>query len=385
MTDRNTDKATRPLRLLQVLEPSGGGSGRHFIDLCRGLQQRGHRIHAVYSPRRAEERFVGELVALGLDGVHPVDMARSPGLSDFGSFAKLRRLMRQLGPFDAIHGHSSKAGALSRIRLPGPNAPRVYTPHAFRTMDPGLGRVGHMLYGSIEKCLAHFLTDRLICVSADEYAHARSLGMPRKKLSIVVNGVETPPTGWGHVIRADLCIPAGSLVLGFIGRLSPQKAPERLIDAFTIAAKKLANAHLLMIGAGELEEAMRQRIDASPARHRIHLTNRYTGPQAMDAIDALVMPSRYEAMSYVMLEAAAAAKPMILTEVGGASTVLEDGRNGILVANDDDPRQLANAMIRLADPARLQRYTVSAKLRRSDYDLPRMISETEAIYRSLVR
>ena len=64
--------------------------------------------------------------------------------------------------------------------------------------------------------------------------------------------------------------------------------------------------------------------------------------------------------------------------------MLEHDRNGILVANDDDPDPLANAMIGLADPSCLRRYAEAARLRRNDYDLPRMISETESIYRSLV-
>ncbi len=59
-------KARQSLSILQVLEPSGGGSGRHFLDLCRGLKERGHRVVAVYSPLRAEERFVRELSALGI-------------------------------------------------------------------------------------------------------------------------------------------------------------------------------------------------------------------------------------------------------------------------------------------------------------------------------
>ena len=82
---RNRDRAARPLRLLQVLEPSGGGSGRHFIDLCRGLKQRGHVIHAIYSPRRAEERFVGELAALFGHG-HPAEAVVDPAspASEFG-------------------------------------------------------------------------------------------------------------------------------------------------------------------------------------------------------------------------------------------------------------------------------------------------------------
>ena len=60
---------TGGLRILQVLEPSGGGSGRHFVDLCGGLAARGHHVSAVYSPVRAERRFVEELRSLALDGV----------------------------------------------------------------------------------------------------------------------------------------------------------------------------------------------------------------------------------------------------------------------------------------------------------------------------
>ena len=56
-----SETVVRPLNILQVLEPSGGGSGRHFVDLCGELARRGHRVTAIYSPRRAEQRFVDEL------------------------------------------------------------------------------------------------------------------------------------------------------------------------------------------------------------------------------------------------------------------------------------------------------------------------------------
>lgn len=372
------------MRLLEVLEPSGGGSGRHFVDLCRGMHARGHVVHAIYSPVRAEERFVEELQSLGLAGLHAVAMARSPGPSDLAAWRAIRAVMHSTGPFDIIHGHSSKAGALARLRLPGRHVPRVYTPHAFRTMDPGLGPVGRKIYGAIEALLARSFTDRLICVSADEYAHARALGMPRDKLTIIVNGVETPPAGSRQAVRATLGIPADALVFGFVGRLCRQKAPERLVSAFQRLAGRVPNAHLLMIGSGETAGAVRRQIDASAHFNRMHLTAGFTGPQTMAAIDVLVMPSRYEAMSYVMLEAAAAGKPLILTNVGGASTVLKDGQNGVLVENDDDPERLAHAMLRLSDPGRLARHTAAAEARSSDYSLERMIGETEAVYRALL-
>lgn len=378
------DKTPRYMRLLQVLEPSGGGSGRHFIDLCRGMQARGHDVHAVYSPVRAESRFVEELTSLDLKGVHAVAMARSPGPSDLPAWRALRAVIRKEGPFDVIHGHSSKAGALSRLRFPGHHVPRVYTPHAFRTMDPGLGTFGQKIYGAIEKLLARGFTERLICVSADEYAHARALGMPRNKLSIVVNGVETPPGDSRATVRDALAIPPDALLYGFVGRLCHQKAPERLLAAFQRVAERVANAHLVMIGTGEMQDAVNRQVEVFGHADRIHLTTRFTGPQAMAAIDVLVMPSRYEAMSYVMLEAAAAGKPMVLTDVGGASMVLKDGVNGVLVENVDDPKRLADAMIRLSDPDRLARHTAAACARSGDYSLERMIGETEAIYRGLV-
>jgi glycosyltransferase involved in cell wall biosynthesis len=208
--------------------------------------------------------------------------------------------------------------------------------------------------------------------------------MPREKLSIVVNGVKTPPTGLRDAVRAALAIPAEALLFGFVGRLCHQKAPERLIAAFQHLAARVPNAHLLMVGTGEMEDIVRRQIAASGYAERICLTARFTGPQAMAAIDVLAMPSRYEAMSYVMLEAAAAGKPMVLTDVGGASMVLKDGENGVLVENQDDPERFAAAMVCLADPDRLAHHTEAALARSHDYGLDRMISETEALYRGLI-
>ncbi|MCA0342000.1 MAG: glycosyltransferase family 4 protein [Proteobacteria bacterium] len=383
---RKQDRVPRQMRLLQVLETGGGGSGRHFIDLCRGLTAHGHAVHAIYSPLRAETRFVEELQALGLAGLHTVAMTRAPGPSDLRAWRAIRAVMRNAGPFDVIHAHSSKAGALARLRLPGRHVPRVYTPHAFYTMDPGLGTLGRRVYGSIEKLLARTLTDRVICVSADEYAHARALGMPRKKLSIVVNGVETPPADSRATVRQALGIPMDALLFGFVGRLCHQKAPERLVAASVRVAERVPHAHLLMIGTGDMEAEVRRQVATSGQGTRIHLTTGFTGVEAMAAIDVLTMPSRYEAMSYVMLEGAAAGKPLILTDVGGVSTVLKDGENGILLKNADDPEALADAMLRLSEPGHLARHTAAAltRARSPEYRLDRMVCETEAIYRSLI-
>lgn len=373
------------LRILQVLEPSGGGSGRHFLDLCRGLKQRGHHVEAVYSPVRAEDGFVRELKSLDLPAVHAIAMKRAPGPSDIAAFQALRRIIKGSQPFDIVHGHSSKAGALSRPHLPGRHAQRVYTPHAFRTMDPTLGKGGRLVYGLIEVILARLFTDHLICVSEDEHSHALSLGMPESKLSVIVNGVAPPPLDMARTVRASFGISPDTFVFGFIGRLSHQKAPERLIEAFRNAASRLPDAQMIMVGSGELEPEVRKAIAESGLQNRIRLTSAFTGSQAVPAFDMLVMPSRYEAMSYVMLEAAAAGKPMISTDVGGASTVIDHDRNGLIVANDGDSAKLANAMVQCADPDRYRAMRAAAQEKMASFSAESMIDKTEAVYYRLAK
>lgn len=370
-----------PLKILEVLEPSGGGSGRHFVDLCAGLKARGHMVTAVYSPVRAEARFVRELMGLDLAKVIALPMLRAVGPKDYASWRALERVIGEDGPFDIIHGHSSKAGALTRLRLPGPHVPRIYTPHAFRTMDPTLSWKGRLIFGPIEGLLGRFLTDRLICVSQNEYDHALKLGIPAAKLAVVVNGVGAMPNGRRGEFRSRFYIPQDALVFGFIGRLSAQKAPERLIAAFAAIAGAVPQARLLIIGSGELEAEVRRQITTTGISDRVVIDADLPGPEALQAIDVLVMTSRYEAMSYVMLEGAAAGLPLILTDVGGTSNVLDHDVNGLVVPNTDDTAPLAAAMARLADPATRTRLAAAASERGDRYGVDAMVDQTLGLYR----
>ena len=123
--------ANAKLRILLVIESTSGGSARHVLDLAQGLIEEGHLVQVAFSSLRADKWFLDELGSIEGLRTHVIDMQRNPGPSDIGAALKLRKLIRGNGPFDIVHGHSSKAGALVRLAAVGLGCARVYTPHAF--------------------------------------------------------------------------------------------------------------------------------------------------------------------------------------------------------------------------------------------------------------
>jgi glycosyltransferase involved in cell wall biosynthesis len=163
------------LKILLVLEASGAGVGRHVIDLARELDCQGHTVHLIYSGHRMDGGFRRDLDTLGRVNAYRIDMRRAPHPNDLVATLKIRKYIASFGPFDVIHGHSSKGGAVARLAAIGFPGFRIYTPHAFRNLDPLLGSLSRWLYKGIERSLVHF-TDGIILVSVEEKTMLSTLG-----------------------------------------------------------------------------------------------------------------------------------------------------------------------------------------------------------------
>ena len=158
------------MRVLIVVEATDGGVGRHAIDLSAGLGERGHDVHTLYSPKRADPGLVEELHhSVGVKPV-PVEINRRPGFADLAAILNIRRYMKNHGPFDIVHGQSTK-GAIGCIAAVGHSSARILTPHALRSMDPRLRGVKRMAIVAMERFLAKF-AHRVITVSPVELGHA---------------------------------------------------------------------------------------------------------------------------------------------------------------------------------------------------------------------
>ena len=362
-------------KILLVIEASGGGVGRHVIDLARELDKQGQNVHLIYSGLRMEAGFRGDLEALGRVKTHRVDMRRSPHPVDLAAALKIRNYIARYGPFDFIHGHSSKAGALTRLAAIGLPGYVIYTPHAFRTLDPLLRPLLRWLYKTFEKVLGH-LTDGIILVSEDEKKHAVSLGLAPEMLHVVTNGITRQAIQSRVEARRQLGLDSNKVYIGFIGRFVSQKNPEGLIEAFAGLAGQFESAYLLMLGDGPLMASLHSLAARLGVTDRIVWMKDIAGSTVMPALDMFVMPSRYEAFPYVLLEAAAAELPIVATPVGGTSAVVSDSVNGFLVSPDQLDmldralrKLLENPALRhkmgQASKAIVQPYTVEAMTERT--------------------
>jgi len=371
-------KAVR-CRILLVVESAGGGVGRHVLDLAAGLALRNHKVCIAYSPERAEESFVDALNELKSVSLQTLPMRREVGLHDVRQVRDLRRLVKDLGPFDIVHGHSSKAGALLRLATMNLGVACVYTPHAFVTLDPEIGRLKRFGYGLAERCLAP-LARRIICVSNSEYDHAVSLGLAPECLRVVHNGIGSLATAERELVRERYRLPSDAIVIGCVGRLTHQKAVERLLSAFAMGAAALPNARLMVVGDGPDREMLESLAARQGLTTRILFTGAVDGANAMAAFDLLALPSRYEALPYVLLEAAARGLPIVMTDTGGAGSVVRDGDNGFVVPQKDTEAFSAR-LLQLCQQAVLRERMGQSSIEVArEFSVDRMVLDTLDVY-----
>ena len=303
------------IRVLVIVESSGGGTGRHVLDLAEGLLARGCQVHMIYSTKRMDRLFRDRLHAIPSLKKLALNMHREIHPTDLAALVAVCRYMRAAGPFDIIHGHASKGGAMARLAGFLSGVPVFYTVHGLIMMDPLLPPWKRILYLSIERILAS-VTARIIAVSPEE-ARRRGTSTRHLRIRIVANGVGKANLVSRGTARAAMAIPDNATVVGFIGRLVTQKAPEVLLDAFFQAAASLSNTYLAMIGSGPLDQELRRRADELGITDKVRWLGERDAREFMGGFDIFALASRKEGLPYVILEAMAAGLPVVATSTPG--------------------------------------------------------------------
>jgi len=342
--------------------PSFAGAERYLAVLVSTLAER--RFVALL-PDPADPEVAAQLVAAGAEIVEVAGLSRRPSIQ---GARNVRRALRAIGP-GLVHVNATDDRDLGPLvacltsGIPALATVHLVLPHRARW----------------RALLTRAALSRLRCVIAVSEASAADMRLLGVTPRVVRNGLPAPHLT--TAARARLGLDAEAFVVGGIGRLHEQKGWDVLCSAAPALVAGCPGAQILVIGDGPQREALRRLPGAEHVRFAGALPDAST---LLGAFDVLAMPSRYEGLPLVAIEAMLAGVPVVATAVGGVAEALGDA--GALVAVDDAPA-LAQALLALAhDPDARARSAESGRRRALErFGAQRMADETDAIYAQLER
>lgn len=319
------------IRILHVAQ-AAGGVDRYIRMLIKYLDKEKFENILVCSQDFHEEDYRGLI-----DSFEQVEMTRSIGGNDLKAIKEVRALIKKYTP-DIVYAHSSKAGAIARVADIGLRNRCVYNPHGW-AFNMRCSAKKKVMYTVVEKIAAPFC-DKIICISDAEKQSALDKKICREdKLQVIFNGVDIEAyetEGHGAVKRENLSIPEDAFVVGMVGRMSPQKAP----DVFVRMAKKVkdavSNTHFIIVGNGNQEAEIRRYAEDNGFSESLHITGWVDNPMSyVELFDVACLLSRWEGFGLALPEYMMAGKPIVASRVDAIPNIIRDGENGLLVEVDD--------------------------------------------------
>ncbi|MBN8950918.1 MULTISPECIES: glycosyltransferase family 4 protein [unclassified Rhizobium] len=332
----------RPLRILHCFRSPVGGVFRHVRDLAEEQSKAGHEVGILCDSLTGgahEDRLFDDIAPFLALGIIRLPIRRQITLWDVGTLWSSYKEIKSLRP-DVLHGHGAKGGLLARVlgsilRVNRYRVARLYTAHGGSLHFPRRSLQG-MLVHSLERML-EFLTDGLIFIcDFERRTYERKIGKPRTRSMMIYNGISerdfrTVPT------RSD------SVHFVYIGMLRDLKGPDLFVDAFARTERRIGRPlSALMIGDGPDRDKYHRMMVERGLGHRIGMLPAMRVQEAFTVSQNVIVPSRAEAMPYIVLEALAAGKTVIASRVGGVAEAL--GENSPALAKPEDADDLSRIM-----------------------------------------
>lgn len=301
----------KPLRILHVFRSPVGGLFRHVVDVARGQIARGHQVGIVCDALTGGERASCVLDALTPElslGLLRLPMGRQLAIGDYFATRQLSEHIAEINP-DVIHGHGAKGGAYARLAATAHGPIRAYTPHGGSLLfkpETLLGR----FYLTLERILRN-RTDLFLFESAFiERLYRAKVGAPHAHARIVPNGVAD-----AEFAEVPLCPDATDVL--FIGELRHLKGVDVLLAALANLRAKGVALSATIVGDGKSRTELQHEVQTLGLEDAVRFLMPMPAREAFALGRVMVVPSRMESFPYIILEAAAAGKPLIATNVGG--------------------------------------------------------------------
>ncbi|WP_404368064.1 TIGR04063 family PEP-CTERM/XrtA system glycosyltransferase [Sphingomonas sp. MMS24-J45] len=357
------------MRILHILDhglPLQSGYTFRTRAILKSQQRRGWAVAAVTGPRNGPRDLAQENVD-GIDfyRTDPVPDTISPfgELREIHAFA--RRIDQVVAAFkpDVLHAHSPVLDALAGLRVAkARKLPIIYEIRAFwedAAVGNGTGTEGSLRYRAT-RALETWAVKRADAVAVICDGLRRDLvarGIDPAKLIVSPNGVDMSvfgePLPYDTALAASLGV-EGAEVIGFIGSFYDYEGLDDLIAAMPLLVAQRPAAHLVLVGGGPMEEALRAQAAASPVAQHIHFIGRVPHTDVeryYSIVDILAYPRKHMRLTDLVtplkpLEAMAQRRLVAASDVGGHRELIRDGDTGTLFP-PDDPAGMARALAAL--------------------------------------
>lgn len=369
------------MKILHVISNlSVGGAEMHLLSLADGLSRSGHDVSVAYFREQPDE--ARSLV--------PDFQSSRIKLFDLGynsnkilAWIRLFRIVRELKP-DIVHTHLSRRDML---------APRLSRLAGASSVISTVHNVEPFFNSSIWRPIIRWsygANDCLIGISGAVIKTLKhQLMIPNQKLELIHYGinVERFLTKEGNDLKQEFGFAKNDFVIGNIGRLDPQKGQKYLIRAMPLIKEASPNARLVIVGHDcGLKDDLQELIESLGLQGDVIITGFRDATSVLKTFDIFVLPSLWEGLGLVLLEAMACKKPVVASNIDAIPEIVDNGKTGFLVS-PKDTKALAEAIIKILQDSNLLKSLGDAGYHRaiSEFSINKMVTKTTEVYEELCK
>mgnify|MGYP003699975509 CR=1 FL=1 len=352
------------------------------IPFIQYFQNKGYEVHTATKLGDRQEELKNFSIIC-----HNIDFSRSPySLSNVKALNQLIKVMRE-NKFSLVHVHTPVGAFLGRLAARITNTkPMLYTAHGFHFYK-GASLKNWLIYYTMEKIAAHW-TDGLITMNEEDFNIAKKFNLRRKDAVFYVHGVGIDIEKYSindeekrRKLRRGLGFSENDILILTVAEINTNKNHKQIIDAIKTFKNYYSNIYYLIVGTGEKEKELKNYVLISNLETRIRfLGYREDIPEILNAVDIFALTSLREGLPRAIMEAMAASKPIIATNVRGNRDLVRDGVNGYLVPVNDI-EATAKAITKLASNKNLRlRMGEEGRKIIQDYALEKVLKEMDEVY-----
>ncbi|GAA3255694.1 glycosyltransferase [Nonomuraea helvata] len=372
------------IRVMEIIARLNvGGPATQVMGLCERLDadEFDHRLYAGHVDGGEADHLQLRQAETRVNRVPGLGRSVRPG-DDVRSLIWLIGAMRAFRPH-IVHTRTAKAGALGRVaaRLAGIRAACVHVFHG-HLLHGYFSPARRGLYVRSERLLAS-ISDRLVTVGTQVRDDLLQAGIGKAEQYVVIPpGVRLGPIPDRLEARAALGLPQDAPVVGYVGRLTQVKRPDRFLAVADAVLRRSPECRFVICGGGELTPEVKRRGETAPDTFRL-LGWRKDVETVYAAADVIMLTSDNEGTPLSLIEAGMAGVPVVSTRVGSVAEVVKDGHTGLL--GGTDIAELAAHTLRLLSDRDLARRMGEAARdwTTQAFGVERLVADTQDLYRSL--